>query len=92
MSNFQELQAEKKEWSLASDERLFEKLKYLEDNVHASTHLVFNSMNELTRAFNAADATLNNSMNAFNQMSFNKFVENVVEGQDGEFSFGVNQS
>ena len=67
MSNFQELQAQKKEWNLASDETLFEKLKYLEDNVIASTHLVHNSINELQKAFNAADTTLNNSINAYKQ-------------------------
>ena len=79
MSNFQELQSERRSWTLASDEKLFEKLKNFEDNVIASTHLVHNSMSELTRAYNAANTTLNNSLNAFNQMSFTKFVENVVE-------------
>lgn len=69
---------------------LFEKLKFLEDNVVASTHLVHNSMNELQKAFDAADITLNNSINAYNQLSFNKFVENVVEGQDSDMSFGGN--
>lgn len=82
MSNFQELQAEKKEWNLASDERLFDKLKALEDNVIASTHLVHNSVNELNKAFNSASTTLDNSINAFNQLNFNKFVENVVEETD----------
>lgn len=66
MSNFQELQAQKKEWTLASDETLFEKLKFLEDNVVASTHLVHNSINELQKAYSAADITLNNSINAYN--------------------------
>ena len=88
MSNFQELQAQKKEWTLASDETLFEKLKFLEDNVVASTHLVHNSINELNKAYQAADITLNNSINAYNQLSFNKFVENVVEGQDSDLTFG----
>ena len=67
---------------MGSDEKLFEKLKYLEDNVVASTHLVHNSLNELNRAYNAANTTLGNSINAFNQLSFNKFVENVVEEHD----------
>jgi hypothetical protein len=66
MSNFQELQAEKKEWNLASDEKLFEKLKFLEDNVVASTHLVHNSIGELNKAIGNANTTLNNSINAFN--------------------------
>jgi hypothetical protein len=90
MSNFQELQAEKKDWTLASDEKLFEKLKYLEDNVVASTHLVHNSINELNRALGAANTTLNNSINAFNQLSFNKFVENVIEEvDDSDLLFGA---
>mmetsp|Transcript_32991 Transcript_32991/g.50504 ORF Transcript_32991/g.50504 Transcript_32991/m.50504 type:complete len:81 (-) Transcript_32991:3542-3784(-) len=80
MSNFQELQAEKKEWSLASDEKLFEKLNHMENNVIASTHLVHNSLNELNKAFSMANTTFCNSINAFNQLSFNKFMENVVEG------------
>ena len=82
MSNFQELQAEKKDWTLASDEKLFEKLKLLQDNVVASTHLVHNSLNELNKAFVASNTSLNNTINAFNQLSFGKFVENVVEGHD----------
>ena len=97
MSNFQELQAEKKEWNLASDERLFDKLKALEDNVIASTHLVHNSVNELNKAFNSASTTLDNSINAFNQLNFNKFVENVVEETDAQgtgmlFGGGVNMT
>lgn len=67
---------------MASDEKLFEKLKYLEDNVVASTHLVHNSINELSRAYSASSTTLNNTINAFNLMRFNKFVENVVEESD----------
>jgi hypothetical protein len=82
MSNFQELQAEKKDWSLASDEKLFEKLKHLENNVIASTHLVHNSLNELNKAFNASHTNLHNTINTFNQLSFNKFVENVVEEKE----------
>ena len=39
-------------------------------------------MTELTKAYNAAQTTLNNSINAFNQWSFNKFVENVVDDTD----------
>jgi hypothetical protein len=69
---------------LASDEKLYEKLKHLEDNVVASSHLVHNSMTELNKALNAASTTLSNSINAFNQLNFNKFVENVVEELDEE--------
>jgi len=36
MSNFQELQGEKKTWNLASDEKLFEKLKSMQENVVTS--------------------------------------------------------
>mmetsp|Transcript_23904 Transcript_23904/g.16872 ORF Transcript_23904/g.16872 Transcript_23904/m.16872 type:complete len:118 (+) Transcript_23904:60-413(+) len=82
MSNFMELQANKLDWKLSHDETLFEKMKYLEDNVIASSHLVHNSMNELTRAIEAADTTLHNSVNAFNALNFNKFLENVVEDVD----------
>jgi hypothetical protein len=48
----------------------------------ASTHLVYNSVNELDKAFNTASTTLNNSINAFNQLNFNKFIENAVEELD----------
>jgi hypothetical protein len=74
---------------LGSDEKLFEKLKYLEDNVIASTHLVHNSILELNRAMNASTTTMENTINAFNQLNFNKFVENVVEEpEDGNMNFG----
>ena len=59
-------------------------MKHLEDNVVASSHLVHNSMMELNKALNASSTTLNNSINAFNQLNFNKFVENVVEEIDEE--------
>jgi hypothetical protein len=77
MSNFQELQAHKKDWTLASDEKLFEKLKFMQENVVGSAHLVHNSISELSRAINAAHTTLYNSINAFNALNFNKFLENV---------------
>jgi len=86
MSNFQELQAEKKHWTLGSDEKMFEKLKQMQDNVHASTHLVHNSIGELDRAYNAASTTLNNAINAFNLLSFDKFIENVVEEDKMSFN------
>jgi hypothetical protein len=58
--------------------------------VVASTHLVHNSINELNRALGAANTTLNNSINAFNQLSFNKFVENVIEEvDDSDLLFGA---
>lgn len=50
----------------------------------ASTHLVHNSVNELNKALNSASTTLDNSINAFNQLNFNKFVENVVEETDAQ--------
>lgn len=77
MSNFQELQAEKSAWNLATDEKLFEKLKFMQENVVGSSHLIHNSMGELNRAINAAHTTLYNSINAFNALNFNKFLENV---------------
>ena len=77
MSNFQELQAEKGDWNLKSDEKLFEKLKYMQENVVGGAHLIHNSMSELNRAINAAHTTLHNSINAFNALNFNKFLENV---------------
>jgi len=67
---------------LGTDEKLFEKIKYMEDNVIASTHLVHNSISELNKALNASNTTLNNAINAFSQLSFNKFIENVVEEND----------
>jgi hypothetical protein len=58
---------------------LFEKIRYLEENVVASSHLIHNSMNELERATSAAGTTLSNAVNAFNQLNYTKFLENVVE-------------
>lgn len=49
----------------------------MQENVVGSAHLIHNSMGELTRAINAAHTTLNNSINAFNAINFNKFIENV---------------
>lgn len=83
MSNFQELQAEKKVWSLSSDEKLYLKLKHLENNVMASTHLVYNSLQEVNKAFVSSNTNLNNAINVFNQIKFNKFVENIIEEDGG---------
>lgn len=88
MANFQELQAEKKTWNLANDETFFEKLKQLSDNVMASTSLVHNSINEAQKGVNAAQINLNNTINAFNNLSFSKFVENVVEEQEEDLYGG----
>ena len=49
----------------------------MQENVVGSAHLIHNSMGELTRAINAAHTTLYNSINAFNALNFNKFLENV---------------
>ncbi len=68
---------EKSNWNLSSDEKLFVKLKFMQENVVGSAHLIHNSMGELTRAINAAHTTLYNSINAFNALNFNKFLENV---------------
>lgn len=78
MSNFQELQVDKRTWNLSTDEKLFEKLKFMQDNVIQSATCVHDSMNELGRAINAAHTTLYNSINAFNALNFNKFLENVT--------------
>ena len=77
MSNFQELQANKYAWKLNSDEQLFEKMNQLQDNVVASSHLVHNSIEELNRAIYAADTTLSNAINAFGELNYTKFLENV---------------
>ena len=37
---------------------------------------------ELNRAIHAADTTMSNAINAFNQLNYTKFIENVVENQD----------
>jgi len=79
MSSFAELQAEKQKWTLASDDKLFEKLKYMQENVVGSAHLIHNSVGELNRGINAAHTTLYNSINAFNALSFNKFLEMAVD-------------
>ena len=78
MSNFYELQQEKPMWTLATDERLFEKLKYMQENVISSAQTIHESVTDLQRAINAAHTTLHNSINAFNALNFNKFVENVL--------------
>lgn len=36
-------------------------------------------MQELNRAINAAGTTLENAINAFNQLNHTKFLENVIE-------------
>jgi hypothetical protein len=77
MANFQELQAEKKSWNLATDEKLFDKLKFMSENIVGSAHLIHNSLNEVFRAHNAAHTTLYNAINTFNALNFNKFLENV---------------
>lgn len=56
---------------------MFEKLKFMQENVVGSAHLIHNSINELDRAINAAHTTLYNTINAFNALNFNKFLENV---------------
>lgn len=77
MSNFQELQGQKQKWTLESDFKLIEKVKTMQENVVGTASLIHNSMGELTRAIHAAHTTLNNSINAFNALNFNKFLENV---------------
>ena len=54
----------------------------MQENVVGSAHLVHNSISELTRAINAAHTTLYNSINAFNAMNFNKFLENVIPNSE----------
>lgn len=49
----------------------------MQDNVLASSHLITASMDELNRAISAAGTTLNNAINAFNQLNYSKFMENV---------------
>ena len=71
------MQANKLAWKLNHDESLFEKMNYLQDNVLASSHLVHNSIDELSRAINAAETTLSNAINAFGQLNYTKFLENV---------------
>jgi hypothetical protein len=58
---------------------MFEKLKFMQENVVGSAHLIHNSIGELDRAINAAHTTLNNTINAFNALNFNKFLENVTQ-------------
>lgn len=51
----------------------------MQENVVGTAHLIHNSVSELNRAIHAAHTTLNNSINAFNALNFNKFLENVIE-------------
>lgn len=51
----------------------------MQENVVGSAHLIHNSVGELNRAINAAHTTLHNSINAFNALSFNKFLEMAVD-------------
>jgi len=64
-------------WNLESDYNLSLKVKTMQENVVGTAHLIHNSMNELTRAIHCAHTTLYNSVNAFNALNFNKFLENV---------------
>lgn len=57
-------------------------MNYLQDNVLASSNLVHNSIDELSRAINAAETTLSNAINAFGQLNYTKFLENVKICQD----------
>ena len=54
-----------------------QKMSYMQDNVLASSSLIENSMQELNRAIFAAGTTMENAINAFNQLSHTKFLENV---------------
>jgi len=51
----------------------------MQDNILASSNLIQGSMMELDRAIRAADTTMSNAINAFNQLNHTKFLENVVE-------------
>jgi hypothetical protein len=51
----------------------------MQENVVGTAHLIHNSVSDLNRAIHAAHTTLNNSINAFNALNFNKFLENVIE-------------
>ena len=62
-----------------SDEKLFEKLQQLENNVIASTHLVYNSIGEVNKAYSKANTNLSNTINVFNNVSSARFVENLIE-------------
>ena len=53
-------------------------MNQLQDNVVASSHLVHNSIEELNRAIYAADTTLSNAINAFGELNYTKFLENVI--------------
>lgn len=56
-----------------------QKMSYMQDNVLASSSLIVNSYQELNRAIFAAGTTLENAINAFNQLNHTKFLENVIE-------------
>ncbi len=73
------MQGEKKDWTLSSDEKLFEKLKFMQENIVGSAKLIHNSLGEVVRAHNAAHTTLYNAINTFNALNFNKFLENVSQ-------------
>lgn len=57
-------------------------MNYLQDNVLASSHLITGSVMELNRAISAAQTTMSNAINAFNQLNYTKFMENKVEDFD----------
>lgn len=52
-------------------------MEYLQDNILASSNLITSSMVELNRAISAAGTTLDNAINAFNQLNYTRFFENV---------------
>lgn len=66
MQNFEELQEYKLKWKLNHDEALGEKIKCLQDNVVASSHLITSSFDELNRTISAAGTTMGNAINLFN--------------------------
>jgi hypothetical protein len=56
----------------------------MQENVLASSSLIVNSYQELNRAIFAAGTTLENAINAFNQLNHTKFLENVSNQQRRE--------
>ena len=57
-------------------------MSFLQDNILSSSNLITGSIMELNRAIHAADTTMSNAINAFNQLNYTKFIENVVEDQN----------
>ena len=82
MSSFQELLEERNNWTLDSDNKLFEKIRNLEFNIFQSAEAIHQSFDEMRDACKNTSTSLNNALNTFNFLKYTKFVENAIDKGD----------